>query len=398
MASQLKAKLAQSLSEFKRDKVCRQNARLSLANSVYENPSLPRRKILLSTGSHNYRPPLERSKSAPKLMVIEESLEEGEEECLGIQRQHVSGLHRDTSVLNRLEEVPGEDMCQDDPKEAEEVSQTCHDKDEIRQSDSPISLGTLRLQRDRNDVDKERNGSSLDKCTGVAKVTPSYEELGHLKTNGSLVHRFCRSRENVLDRQTATGVSMGRSGGSEREMKRKVGWNIETRSDSENGDSWIRNIDNHHTERLLVIGSCLKGDIRRCIPSSVGVSEDEQVMNSQRECESDEGSNSLQSISSSASSSSDNSFRVAPDLSTLAPCAYGDANIRTSQDEVAVDLHPTGGPLKRRQPVTVDVDRLSSQLRRSATFPPPSALGSSNGGKNQENMHICSTEADLPVL
>lgn len=80
MASQLRAKLALALSEFKRDKVCRQNARLSLANSVYDNPSLPRRKILLSTGSHNYRPPLERSKSAPKLMVIEESLEEEEEE------------------------------------------------------------------------------------------------------------------------------------------------------------------------------------------------------------------------------------------------------------------------------------------------------------------------------
>lgn len=46
--------------------------RLSLANAVYENPSLPRRKILLSTGGQNYRPPLERSKSAPKLFSIEE--------------------------------------------------------------------------------------------------------------------------------------------------------------------------------------------------------------------------------------------------------------------------------------------------------------------------------------
>lgn len=46
--------------------------RLSLANAVYENPSLPRRKILLSTGGLNYKPPLERSKSAPKLSAIEE--------------------------------------------------------------------------------------------------------------------------------------------------------------------------------------------------------------------------------------------------------------------------------------------------------------------------------------
>lgn len=79
IAIQLQARLTQALIEFKRDKLSRQNARLSLANSVYDNPSLPRRKILLSTGCHNYRPPLERSKSAPKLMAIEESLEEEDE-------------------------------------------------------------------------------------------------------------------------------------------------------------------------------------------------------------------------------------------------------------------------------------------------------------------------------
>ncbi|XP_075236052.1 uncharacterized protein LOC142333093 [Lycorma delicatula] len=79
MATQLSSRLQQALTEFKRDKLSRQNARLSLANAVYDNPSLPRRKILLSTGSHNYRPPLERSKSAPKLMSIEESIEEDEE-------------------------------------------------------------------------------------------------------------------------------------------------------------------------------------------------------------------------------------------------------------------------------------------------------------------------------
>lgn len=83
IAGQLQSRLAQALNEFRRDKISRQNARLSLANSVYENPSLPRRKILLSTGSHNYRPPLERSKSAPRLMSIEESLEEDEEPCAG---------------------------------------------------------------------------------------------------------------------------------------------------------------------------------------------------------------------------------------------------------------------------------------------------------------------------
>jgi hypothetical protein len=78
MAQELRSRLVQALTEFKRDKLSKQKARLSLVNSVYDNPSLPRRKILLLTGS-NYRPPLERSKSAPKLMSIEESLEEEEE-------------------------------------------------------------------------------------------------------------------------------------------------------------------------------------------------------------------------------------------------------------------------------------------------------------------------------
>lgn len=76
MANALQERLALALHEFKREKICRQNARLSLANCVYDNPSLPRRKILLSTGVQNYRPPLERSKSAPKLTSIEEITEE----------------------------------------------------------------------------------------------------------------------------------------------------------------------------------------------------------------------------------------------------------------------------------------------------------------------------------
>lgn len=76
----LQENLAVALREFKREKINRQNARLSLANSVYDNPTMPRRKIMLSVGGTNYRPPLERSKSAPKLMAIEEAIAEEEEE------------------------------------------------------------------------------------------------------------------------------------------------------------------------------------------------------------------------------------------------------------------------------------------------------------------------------
>lgn len=81
--------LSQALKEFKRDKISKQNARLSLVNSLYENPSMPRRKILLSVGANNYRPPMERSKSAPKLMSIEEAVgEEDDTTVNGQTRRH----------------------------------------------------------------------------------------------------------------------------------------------------------------------------------------------------------------------------------------------------------------------------------------------------------------------
>ncbi|KAF8793137.1 Protein FAM43A like protein [Argiope bruennichi] len=82
MASQLNQRLTLALQEFRREKLSRQKARLSLANSCYDNPTIPRRKLLLSTGSTNFRPPLERSKSAPKLTAIDEI--EEEEEPLGL--------------------------------------------------------------------------------------------------------------------------------------------------------------------------------------------------------------------------------------------------------------------------------------------------------------------------
>lgn len=89
--TELKESLALALLEFKREKISRQNARLSLANSVYENPTIPRRKILLSTGGQNYKPPLERSKSAPKLTSIEEIVEEEDDAS---QRSHQK-MYRD---------------------------------------------------------------------------------------------------------------------------------------------------------------------------------------------------------------------------------------------------------------------------------------------------------------
>lgn len=68
----LRGRLRLALAEFKKDRVSKQNARLSLAHAGDDVPSLPRRKLMLSVGAANYRPPLERSKSAPRLGAIEE--------------------------------------------------------------------------------------------------------------------------------------------------------------------------------------------------------------------------------------------------------------------------------------------------------------------------------------
>ncbi|XP_011639875.1 trichohyalin [Pogonomyrmex barbatus] len=112
LASILNARLQQALMEFRRDKVSRQNARLSLANALYDNPSLPRRKLLLSTGGQNYRPPLERSKSAPKLSAIEEDTvaEEMEqkrllEELRSLENVARSWEYQDSWRLARLLDV-----------------------------------------------------------------------------------------------------------------------------------------------------------------------------------------------------------------------------------------------------------------------------------------------------
>ncbi|XP_003374898.1 protein FAM43A [Trichinella spiralis] len=71
----LQERLVLALNDYKRDKIVRQKLRLSC--SVAGLPTtVPLRRQLLYTGGQNFRPPLDRSKSAPKLYSIEECTEE----------------------------------------------------------------------------------------------------------------------------------------------------------------------------------------------------------------------------------------------------------------------------------------------------------------------------------
>ena len=113
IAGNLQDRLHQALIDFKKEKISRQNARLSLANSIHDNPSMPYRKLLLQTGTCNYKPPIERSKSAPKLTSIEEAeMEEEEfvdsdedEECMVNTHYNIAMLqvHRNPTIV--LDEV-----------------------------------------------------------------------------------------------------------------------------------------------------------------------------------------------------------------------------------------------------------------------------------------------------
>lgn len=76
MAPLLHNRIQSALRDYKREKICRQNLRLS--SNIAGHPSLPRRRLMLSTGGQNFRPPMARSKSAPKLHSIDEDDEKEE--------------------------------------------------------------------------------------------------------------------------------------------------------------------------------------------------------------------------------------------------------------------------------------------------------------------------------
>ncbi|KAK7870209.1 hypothetical protein R5R35_012756 [Gryllus longicercus] len=320
MASQLRAKLALALSEFKRDKVCRQNARLSLANSVYDNPSLPRRKILLSTGSHNYRPPLERSKSAPKLMVIEESLEEEEEE-------------------------QQEQLQQQDEHGGQEARRQAGDEEVQRLAERLAAAPS-------DDVRLPDSASGRD-----------YQQV---------VTRLAEHQENMQgEQQVALGAHPERrsslGAGRRGSLPKRISWGPDVEALCEGGGA----------ERLLVAGG---GD--DAAPDS------------------DEGTSSLQSVSSASSEGSDgrprwfrddalgSSFRPLADFREPFPSLPYECNAPapvlpppqppSPGAEVLVDWRPAAGaaPGAAHREAAEGHQRppLAVVLRRSHTFPPPAAL------------------------
>lgn len=85
--------LQAALQEYKREKLAMQKAR---KNNISSNGELlPRRKMILQTGTLNFRPPVNRSKSAPRLGSIDEEDEFDEEEEMEEQNASVSDYEFD---------------------------------------------------------------------------------------------------------------------------------------------------------------------------------------------------------------------------------------------------------------------------------------------------------------
>ena len=149
----------QALVDFKKEKISRQNARLSLANSAYENPTMPFRKILLQTGSANYRPPVERGKAAPKLKVIEEVIFEEDEDDETTLMPTPTPTTTTLSTLERCNSEPIREMWQPELRH-ESLRQSLSDVSICDSEAELLSSSTL-----TNDVTSHRNFDAVSVAT-----------------------------------------------------------------------------------------------------------------------------------------------------------------------------------------------------------------------------------------
>jgi len=114
----LHEKISSALRDYKREKIARQNTRLCGTMAGY--PSVPQRKILLSVGGQNFRPPMNRSKSAPRLHSIEEC---GHEEEDDESTRSSSNFKRGDTIQEVDEdEIEDEDEDEEEQNEEEEMN------------------------------------------------------------------------------------------------------------------------------------------------------------------------------------------------------------------------------------------------------------------------------------
>ena len=174
MSGSLQDRLHQALVDFRKEKIWRQNARLSLANCLQDNPSMPYRKLLLQAGTTNYKPPIERSKSAPKLTAIEEAELEEEEEAEmedEEEEEYVTSLQAEEAVVE----------THADPNRLLSAAAVGHHPHQLEAGSQKavIAASFLREAEDSEDDEEDENlrrGSYLNGSSAIAAGGLAEEE------------------------------------------------------------------------------------------------------------------------------------------------------------------------------------------------------------------------------
>lgn len=156
---------------------------------------MPQRKIMLSVGSTNYRPPLERSKSAPRLMVIEETGEEFDDEDDGTTTQDLPPRRNCCTMdplypamtLGRRRCKRGHSIRRTGQRHVRKVAErvkfdeaivTIPDQVDVVQPDESAAVSRLRIGSDSgDDLDKLLLRKDYDSASPLADELMSYFDM-----------------------------------------------------------------------------------------------------------------------------------------------------------------------------------------------------------------------------
>lgn len=149
MAVQLHDKISFALKEFMREKTRKQNARLTLqrTNSLptHGNSVIPKRTQMLSTGQ-NFKPPISKSNTAPKLGAIHEDHEQ-----------------EDDDVIEEEEEEEDEDMRDLPSPTFNALTLHGHENSELAFSSDMLSERVINLEIG-NDIEELKLDSAVQFC------------------------------------------------------------------------------------------------------------------------------------------------------------------------------------------------------------------------------------------
>ncbi|TKR80470.1 hypothetical protein L596_014540 [Steinernema carpocapsae] len=228
ISNRLHEMLHAALLEYKREKVAMEKARRS---STASGSGVCRRKLMLQTGSLNFRPPVSRSKSAPRLGSIDEEEEEEDEDIEDAEENFSdwgSLCYRDTPVGDDLSTSSGSfiapssckttfDACEEGSTagvviEEEEIEEDEEEPEEVAASVSFRRHNSMTTkEREAKKVlsrglslEAENDGASASSCS-----SSSSDDLEIRRRLGSLVDTDAMSDESGYPDSMRTSSDAG---------------------------------------------------------------------------------------------------------------------------------------------------------------------------------------------